>query len=154
MVPISTRVQLFFDKSIDPVFDKVVQGRSRIIRIYSYVRFKKVDDHLTKPYPAIVDTGAYVSIIPHRIWGMCQVNLLGEYKMSGLIPKEECSAPVRVGDIIGQLVDPKTSTKEYKFMAYFAETDEFPLILGFREILEKVKICFDFSENNAWLEEK
>ncbi|MEW5759867.1 MAG: hypothetical protein AB1779_03780 [Candidatus Thermoplasmatota archaeon] len=153
MVLISTRIQCVFDSSIDINFKKVAKERCRIIRIYSYLRFKTKEGSFTKPYPAIVDTGAYVSVIPHKIWSTCDIKLIGKYKMSGLVPKEECTVPVLVGEIVGKLVDMNNFSGEYKFMAYFTITDEFPLIIGFREVLENVKLYINYPENEGWMEE-
>ena len=73
---------------------------------------------------------------------------------SGLVAKEECTVPVLVGEIIGKLVDMRNSTGEYKFIAYFTITDEFPVIVGFRELLENVRLYVDCRAKEAWVEEK
>ena len=80
-IPKYTKIELQFDSSIDANFEKVAKGRSRIIRIYSYLRFKTADGKFTKPYPAIVDTGAYVSVIPHKIWSACDTKLIRAEKV-------------------------------------------------------------------------
>ncbi len=36
--------------------------------------------------------------------------------------------------------------------AYLALDEGMPLILGFKTLLEEVKICFDHKDNEAWLE--
>ncbi len=98
-------------------------------------------EKLTIAYPAIIDTGAYVSLIPKEIWSKSEINiLLKSHYVKGLIPKEECKMEVKVGEICCHLVDEERITGEYRFMAYFADTNYIPIILGFRELLSKFKI--------------
>ncbi|MDI6791259.1 MAG: hypothetical protein QME81_00085 [bacterium] len=59
---------------------------------------------------AIIDTGAYISVIPARIAGKIQKKVVGEDKLKGMNPKEECALPVEVGKTTCLLFD-----EEYNF---------------------------------------
>ncbi|MEM4298544.1 MAG: hypothetical protein QW815_09285 [Nitrososphaerota archaeon] len=45
-------------------------------------------------------------------------------------------------------------TKQIMFRAYLAPTDEIPIVLGFKDLLEKFQVCFNFSEKKSYLESK
>ena len=45
-------------------------------------------------------------------------------------------------------------SSELEIHAYLAMTDEVPLIVGFKDLLAKFRVCFDYSENEAYVEEK
>ena len=154
METISTKINLFFDKLVDEEFDIKVQGRSTVIRLYIRIRFKNKDNKYTKPIPAIIDSGAFISVIPLHIWSLCNPKVITNHEMTGLIPKDECKLPVLVGEIKGILVDQDNMSDEYKFISYLALTDKIPVILGFRELLEKFKICFDYQEKIGFIELK
>jgi hypothetical protein len=55
------------------------------------------------------------------------------------------------GKIALRLIDEEHQTEKIDVHAYFALTDEIPLILGFKDILTSFKVCFDYKENSAWL---
>lgn len=154
VVIISTKISLFFDEFIDDDFEKKVKGRGSVIRLYANIRFENKKGEYTKPFSAIVDTGAFVSIIPFFIWNECNVKILSKHKMQGLIPKEECSMDVLIGELVGVLVDEKNHTKKYSSMYYLAYTNDIPLILGFRDLLEKFSLYFDYENKIAFIDEK
>ncbi len=39
-------------------------------------------------------------------------------------------------------------SRELAIHAYLAMTDEVPLILGFKDLLSKFRVCFDYGEND------
>lgn len=79
---------------------------------------------------------------------------VGKYKMFGITKKEECSIPVDIGKITCIIVDDSgNQTKELNIFAFLAQTDKIPLILGFKDLLEKFNFVFNFNKNIAYLEE-
>jgi hypothetical protein len=44
------------------------------------------------------------------------------------------------------------ATDEIKLVAYLPLTNKLPIILGFKDLLEKFKINADYQNNQAWLE--
>lgn len=60
---------------------------------------------------------------------------------------------VKVGVIYFYLVDRENITDKYTCLCYFAPTNDIPIILGFRELLSKFKVYFNYP-NEAWIEEK
>ncbi|MFQ6056377.1 MAG: hypothetical protein ACE5J3_10405, partial [Methanosarcinales archaeon] len=81
-----------------------------------------------EPELAIVDTGAPISLIPHRIWRKCINEVIGETELRGVIPRRECVMPVKVARIGLRLVEPEYATERIEVKAYLAPTDEVPLI--------------------------
>ena len=69
--------------------------------------------------------------------------------MSGIVPINECSIPVLVGEIDAMLIDERAHTKKTRVISYFALTDEMPLILGFKTLLEEFEVCFNYKEDIA-----
>jgi hypothetical protein len=110
----------------------------------------KIDKQWTKPYEAIVDTGAPISILPFSLWKMIDVEVLGSHVISGIVPKKECSLPVKVGRITCRLVDLKSISQNFKLLTYLSPTDRTPLILGFEGALIKSEISFNYKEKKAY----
>lgn len=117
------------------------------------IRFKREEDY-GETELGIVDTGAPLSVIPLRMWENASVTKLAEHTIRGIVPKEECSIPVSVGRIKCVLLDEEKVSKEYEIVAYLALTNKVPLILGFKNLLEKFNVYFDFSNGMGYLESK
>ena len=150
------KILAFFGVSMEEELPEKMgeKGRCEVIRLWCRTKFV-TKEGLTMNYPAIIDTGAYVSLIPKEIWLKSETNLLlNSHFVRGLVPKEECKMEVKVGEISCHLVDEERITDEYRFMAYFADTNYIPIILGFRELLSGFRIYFDYQTKEAWLEEK
>ena len=147
------KILAFFGKAIDEALAEKLGSEKRcdVIRLWCGIKFE-TDNGLTATYPAIVDTGAHISLIPKRIWSTSKVKILADHYVRGLIPKPECKMGVKVGEISGYLVDQEGITSKYKFLGYLAPTNDVPIIMGFRELLTKFRVCFDYPDE-AWLEE-
>lgn len=151
------RIEAFFVTGIDKELDKMLsarghKNRGQVIRIYCRIIFK-TGSGWTKPFPAIIDTGAHTSLVPFDIWSICKTKILVNHHVRGLVPKKECKIDVQVGELTAKLIDRRNLSKQYKFLGYFAPTNEVPLILGFKELLSKFKLFIDYRNNTAWLEE-
>ncbi len=46
------------------------------------------------------------------------------------------------------LVDMENHTNEIEVYAFLSLIDEIPLIVGFKDLLENFKVCFDYGEND------
>ncbi|MBI2507783.1 hypothetical protein HYV89_02410 [Candidatus Woesearchaeota archaeon] len=79
------KVSLFFETLRDISIERYIQDY-KIIRLKVGVQFKTTNGW-TKPYPAIVDTGAHTSVIPLSIWKNLIHENFGEYKMFGVSKK-------------------------------------------------------------------
>jgi hypothetical protein len=151
-VNISTRVNLFFETLKDIEIDKLINNY-KIIRLKCGIQFK-TKKGWTKPYSCIIDTGAHTSVIPLSIWKKLVYKTTGDYKMYGLSKKEECSVPVSIGKITCIIVDETANqSKELSIFAFLAKTDQVPVIIGFKDILEKFKLVSNFNESIAYMEE-
>ena len=152
------RIACFYGVAFDRELErKLAQaghpGRAKIIRLFCRLALK-TPDGWTKPLPALLDTGAYLSLIPYSLWASAEVRLLADHEVRGLVPKPECKLDVQVGEVTGVLVDRDHTSGEYSFLSFLARPgDSVPLILGFAELLEKVKLFSDPTSNTAWLEE-
>jgi hypothetical protein len=148
----STRLQVRIKKLVDPELDlKLDYGE--LVRLSILIQFK-TESGWSKLYEAIIDTGAHTSVIPRYIWEGIYADEKVGHSVQGIVPKNECSLPVKVSIIRGVLFDDELShTKEVVFHAFCAIDDRVPLILGFKNLLERFTICFNINSGIAYLEE-
>ncbi|MBU2565550.1 MAG: hypothetical protein KJ655_04785 [Candidatus Thermoplasmatota archaeon] len=85
-------VKLSFETIYDPVLEKKVKG-FEIVRLKTLVLFKRVDGNI-EIRDGIVDTGAYVTLIPQSIWKNLEIEKIAEHEIMGLSIKPECAIPV------------------------------------------------------------
>ena len=145
-------IKLYFKSKKDPLLEKKVPGLD-ILRLKCDVRFEEKSGEIWN-YDAILDTGAFISLIPFSIWKNVEHEEIERHTVKGIIPGKECSIDVIIGKIKLKLIDEENETGELNIYAYLAMTDEVPLILGFKDLLSKFRVCFDYGENEAFLEEK
>ncbi len=145
------KINGFFEAFLDEELYAKLHRRSKAIRAFCLVRFK-TNAGLTKPYPAIIDTGAHTSLLPLYVWKSVPYNLLGEHYVAGLVPSTKLD--VKVGELSIVFVDLLNTSKEYKFLCFLSPSDRTPLILGFKELLSEFKLVVDYPRNVVWLEEK
>ena len=144
-------IKLYFKEFHD--LDLIAKGaKSHIIRLFADMRFR-MQDGWTKPYPAILDTGAHTTLIPFRIWNRCPVSITADHVVRGVVPRKECSMPILIGDISCALVDREQQSDELTISAYLALTDDIPLVIGFWDLLERFQLHMNYSIKEAYLEE-
>lgn len=80
-------IKLWFKKILDPELEIKIPKRIYLIRLYADVIFK-TPSGWTNPYPAIIDTGAPVTVIPLDLWKKCEINILGNHWIKGIVPKK------------------------------------------------------------------
>ncbi len=148
----STRLRIRIKKLMDPELDlKLDYGE--LIRLSILIGFK-MEDGWSELYEAIIDTGAHTSVIPRYIWEEICVEEKVDHSVQGIVPKKECSLPVKVSIIRGLLFDDELNhTNEVEFYAYCALDDKVPLILGFKGLLDRFAIYFKIGAGIAYLEE-
>ena len=89
------------------------------------------------------------------MWKEISVTRIIDHKVAGINPRPECSIPVIIGKVSCILLDEYSGkSRELEIHAYLAMTDEVPLIIGFKDLLTRFKLCIDFPENEAWIDEK
>ncbi|MBI4919045.1 hypothetical protein HY837_03885 [archaeon] len=145
------KLNLFFDTFRDKTLDEKI-GDFRIIRLKASVRFR-TEKGFSQVFRAIIDTGAYVSVLPLTVWRSALHEKYSRHKMFGMSNKEQCSIDVSIGKVKCVIVDGDTNrTNEIKMTAFLALTDQVPLILGFKDLLENFKLVSDCKNNLAYLE--
>lgn len=144
----SLEVNLYFKKSLD--LELLQKGLTvHLVRLMAAVQFKAKGGDWSREYEAIIDTGAPVSVLPNYIWHQSEVQLLADYRISGIVPKKECSLPVKVGKTFLRLIDRNSATKQIEMLAYLVPTDKVPIILGFRDLLAEGKVNFCYQKEEA-----
>lgn len=143
-------IELIIDTSPFEVPDS--KTKLDFVRIKCLIGFKEKDGVGYRLAEGIVDTGAYVTVIPKGLSERIDKQITGSYKMKGLNSRDECSIPVVVGKTKCVLFDKSANTsEELEIACYFAHSDEIPVIIGFADILTKFKINIDYPNKNAFL---
>jgi hypothetical protein len=150
----STKIKFWFEKIRSPDLEEKVPDIGELTRLFCTIKMKSKkgwSDSLN----AIVDTGAPFSVIPLDIWTDLDTTILTEQEIRGINPRKECTLPALIGKTKCILLDEEgNQSKELEVLSYFALSNLVPLIVGFRDILEKFKVCFDYKEDIAFAEEK
>lgn len=145
----STKIHLYFKKYVLPSYEDL---GIFAIRLLCDVTFKASELGYTEIYPAVVDTGAPISLIPMRIWQQCEAKRIRDSVIRGVVPHEECSLPVTLAEVTCRLLDQESQTGDLVIKAHLAPTDAVPLIIGFRDLLEYMKLYADCRQGAAYLQ--
>jgi hypothetical protein len=146
----STKIQLHYSQALDiDLLEKNVEVWFR--RLTVQVVFGKQKD-FSQPYEAIVDTGAPVSIIPPAIWQDCEKEIIGQYKIRGLVPKKDAYIDVKIANISCVLFDEHNASGVLAIKAYLSMEPNVPLVLGFEGFLSKAKLYSDFQAKQGYID--
>ena len=149
VVRISTKISLWIDRETrDLELEKKIPDLKPIMRLKGAMLFTGKD----VPDIAIIDTGAHISLIPFQMWEGLGVDVIAEHRAAGVVPGE--TMPVKVGYVKATLLDEfGNESKEIRFLAYLALTNNVNLLLGVRDILERFTLHIDFVNDEAYLQE-
>jgi len=143
----STRINLYF---IEYLMQDFADLDIFAIRLCCDVTFK-TSSGFTKPHCAVIDTGAPLSLLPLYIWEQCKVEKIRDSVIRGVVPRPECVLPVTLANLTCMLVDGQNKTSELPIKAQLAHTDEVPLVIGFRDLLDSVELHIDYKRKVAYL---
>jgi hypothetical protein len=122
------------------------------IRLKSLVGFRKTapTEHLLAE--GIIDTGAYVTVLPNSFAAELELEAVGHYSLSGINRRPECAIPVVVAYGFCILFDEQGHrSPELRVPCYVSQTDEVPVILGIGGLLSEFEFCFDHRKHVAYL---
>lgn len=146
----SIRIRLHYSKALDlELMEKNIEIWLR--RITVQVSFEKPIGW-SQPYEAIIDTGAPVSIIPPAIWQEIEKELLGDYKIQGIVPKKDSYLPVKIANVFCVLMDERNVTDKLKIKAYLSLEEKAPLVLGFENIISQARLYIESENNEGYIE--
>ncbi|MGQ9469351.1 MAG: hypothetical protein ACUVTD_05940 [Nitrososphaerales archaeon] len=81
------------------------------------------------------------------------MEIMAGHYVRGLVPKKGRKIDVKVGQAIGVLVDDiGNSTPETSFRAFLALVDNIPLIIGFKDLLDKFKLIIEPKDRIGYIE--
>ncbi len=114
----------------------------------------KTPNGWTATYEAIVDTGSSITVIPFSIWSKAEINWLSEHsvKLYGLGSTEETTVQGKLGEITAVFLGEKQVSMPLKVKAYLVEDDSVPLLIGFEDVLTKLKLVSNYKSQVAYLE--
>ena len=143
----STKINLYF---IELTMSDYADLGIFAIRLCCDVAFSTASG-FTDPHRAIIDTGAPLSLLPLYVWEQCKVKKIRDSAIKGVVPRPECVLPVTLADLTCMLVDGQNKTSELSIKAQLAYTDEVPLVIGFRDLLDSVELHIDYRRKVAYL---
>ncbi|MBI5221242.1 MAG: hypothetical protein HY979_00345 [Candidatus Magasanikbacteria bacterium] len=146
----TSKINLFFSEFDDIEIRRAVP-QFKIIRLMVNIAFREKDGQ-TRFYPAIIDTGSHLSLIPKSIWERCSVHKIKETRVAGLSSKEESFLPVTIGTIECIIAGEENFLVEKEIYAYLSADDENPILLGFWDLLQFCRASFDYQKKEAFLE--
>lgn len=103
-----------------------------VIRLKGWVKLRRADDTFGEARHAIIDTGAFVSIVPLHIWQGLAVSISADsVTFGGINPRSECQVPATLGQATGILVDRESvSAKSLSSLLSSLEPIRCPLFLA------------------------
>lgn len=144
------RIQLSFKEYLDlELLDKGFP--QRLVRVIANVIFK-TKQGWTESRPSVIDTGSPVSVISKDVWEICEYRSFVETKVYGLIPRKDVYLSALYGEVICVFLDTRNVSPEFKCKTFLAKTTDVPIIIGFSELLDKIKIVIDYPNKIAYLE--
>ncbi len=148
------RVNIRIYREIIHELNELIPDFGDSIRLVAKTRFKMKGNSWSKTMDAILDTGAPISVLPHDLWKRLDVKILAaNYPIKGIVPKKECEILVDIGEITGVLLDKEGNmTPKIRIYAYLAKTELIPIIIGFKHFLEIFRVCFDYKNDEAFVE--
>lgn len=147
----STRIRLFLSRaSIEPLARRGINVP--LIRLVAGVSFR-TDSDWTLPEEAIVDTGAPTCVVPERLWSNLRIRWLARgLPVKGLGRADAAPLRARLGRLVLSLQDAHHSTPALPVRAYCVEGDSVPLLIGFADVLDRMRIVCDPVSGRAWVE--
>ena len=147
----STEIKLRFESFTNPDLDEKLGEKREFIRLFCAVKIKGKDGWMDS-CDAIVDTGAPMSVIPLDLWTDAETEILTEHEIRGISPRKECAVPALVGNVRVVLLDENSNRSDaVAVTSYLALTNRVPLIVGFRDLLERYDLFFSYVKNDAWI---
>lgn len=142
-------IELFFKEYYD--LELLEKGfNQRLLRLFANCTFRFTNSW-SGIIPAIIDTGSPLSVLPEDLWKKCEKKIFTSTKIRGMVPDKKAYILTYYGEITCAFVDSKHISREYKSKAFLSETSEIPVIIGFADLIDKVKLIVDYPEKKAWL---
>jgi hypothetical protein len=148
------RVELRFEttEAIDPQFGNFPLT---VIRLMTNVCFRRPDGSSSEAFEAVVDTGAFVSVLPKYIWREIGREIkVADASFGGISERRQCQIKCSIGTVTCFLTDEwGNRSHDYNIVAFLAKTDKVPLIIGFADLLEHIQSCFHYETGEAWVQD-
>lgn len=125
--------------------------RIRANRIVTKVGFATNTGWTSFDSIAIVDTGAPISLFPESMWQGIDRQVLGSVMTGGVSEKPECKFQADLAIIQLALSDGRATLGPFRVHALLAHNDKVPALLGFADVLERLRILIDLSHDIAVL---
>ncbi len=143
------KIQLEYKKYLDleAIENKI---KSYTIRIIAKVRLLN-NNGWSEYQESIIDTGSPYSVIPYDLWKNAIVKKNYSTEIHGIVSKKSSFTKAIMGTIKCTLIDNKNISPCFEIKALLSETSDVPLIIGFSNILDQVKLIIDSPSKKCWI---
>ena len=148
----SIKINLEFQTKIDLEF--LSNGVNlRLIRLLGNVHLKSQQNWSIEE-KVIIDTGNPISIIPFSIWQNIERKILisSKTKLFGLSSTDETALSGQLAEVTIVFKDEKNISTPLKIKATLLDSDNAPFIIGYEDILTRIKLVSDYKSTCAYLE--
>ena len=143
-----TVIKLKIETKIDGrlfVESRIIHRSTRLIAVTS---FYTLEGEWTELRGAIIDTGSYVSVIPHFIWTKTHHHFISDEIEMGI---GGSIITGRLGWVTLRLHDEETISPPLSVKANLIDDNSMPLILGFEDVISEMLLVSDFQQNTAYI---
>lgn len=102
--------------------------------------------------PAVIDTGAPLSLLPRNVWHGAHIRDEGSFAVNGIIRKPACKLEVVLATVTVVIRDPVNQIGPIQIQALLSESNDVPTLLGMRGILDQLILHTDVTSDYAYLE--
>ncbi len=127
-----------------------------VTRLIAGVQFEQEDGSWSQVHDAMVDTGAFVSVVPQFIWrSLKRVVRAEDIYFGGVSQRKVCQIRSDFGVLVWRLTDAKGRlSSPLTAPAFLAKTNRVSLLLGFAGLLDKLEMHFNYEKGEAWVRER
>lgn len=109
-------------------------------------------DRWTEYQEAIIDTGSPLTVIPRDLWQISKVIKYYPTEIRGIVPKSSAVVKATMGKAKCVLIDEINVSPLFEIDALLAHSPDVPLILGFSNMLDRVRLLIDCRADECWAE--
>jgi hypothetical protein len=101
--------------------------------------------------PAVIDTGAPLSVFPPAIWTDSNYHPMGRVRIGGLSRRRDCQIPAILASVRCTLSDGVSSVGPLDMHAYLALHDDVPTLIGMLGFVERGILHIDIQRSRTYL---
>jgi hypothetical protein len=97
-----------------------------------------------------VDTGAALSLFPLEVWKTAAFESIGEVRVGGVVPRNECRIAAQLALVECALSDGTAKIRPLRIHAYLARSNEVPTLIGMADLIERGVLHADIAAGHVY----